>query len=330
MLNPASIDVWRDGDGTYQLRWQTQCPQTRVTVEPVADAQDHQVHYPSTVQAFVTGLLPGGRHLFRFRDDQGSDITAGERRICLEGTPNLRDLGGYPTADGRRVKWGSLFRSSQLANLTPLDLDRLADLRLDLVFDLRQESEQQAVPAMLPALNTPRLISLPIVPGNHLSLLTRRWEGPSDPEAMGQLMIEINTEFAESHSATFSALFATLIDTAEAHILVNCAAGKDRTGFAVALLLFALGVPEQSIFHDYLLSARYFKPEAELDRIRAKYHMQDLPTAAVLPLLQVQPEYLQAALQSVKRRHQSVLHYLSRELGVGEPERAELRRRYLL
>jgi len=330
MLDPETIDIWRAPEGHYELRWDSTDPGGRVRVGPADEALSHQVEYPQPGSAIVSGLVPGGRHLFRLRDDYGSDITAGERRIHLDGTPNLRDLGGYLTADGRRTRWGCLFRSSQLSDLSETDLQRLQDLRLDLVFDLRRELEQEAHPAMLPTVNQPRLVSLPIAPGNQQNLMQSAWEGPRTRQAMEDFMIEVNTRLADSQTEKFAAMFASILDTPTANLLVNCAAGKDRTGFAVALILSALGVGESIIFRDYLLSARYFLPETQLERVRQKYQMQDMENEVLLPMLQVQSVYLRAALDTVRQQHANVETYLEKELGVGSSERAELARRYLL
>ena len=99
------------------------------------------------------------------------------RHLGMQGTPNFRDFGGYPTADGRRVKWGHLFRSGQLSGLTDEDIDLLASLELDLICDFRREEEQTGEPSRLPDANAPRVLSLPITPGSNAAFFEQAGDG---------------------------------------------------------------------------------------------------------------------------------------------------------
>ena len=126
-LIPNSIHIWREPDGDHHIEWQASHPDTRVEVEPLvaADAVER-----GEGRARVRGLPHNDRHYFRLRDQHGNEVLVPERRLGLEGTPNFRDFGGYETDEGRRVKWGKLYRSGQLSSLTERDLelfDALAD-----------------------------------------------------------------------------------------------------------------------------------------------------------------------------------------------------------
>jgi len=248
-----------------------------------------------------------------------------KRRLDMHGTPNFRDFGGYPSASGQRVKWGYLYRSGQLSSLSAGDVDLLGSLELDLVFDFRRTDEQQQEPSKLPHSNPPRVLSMPITPGSNTGFFER---SDTDKAVMFEFMVEINRDFAEAQTATYSRMFAEILEVDEARLLVHCAAGKDRTGFAAAMILLALGVSREVVMNDYMLTAEFFSPHAEMDRLRAKYQM-DLEAEAILPMLQVHEDYLRAALASIDNRYSSVEEYLAEELGVGERERAELRARYL-
>ena len=118
------------------------------------------------------------------------------RRLSLQGTPNFRDLGGYATADGRRVKWGYLYRSGQLSDLQQEDQLVLSGLQLDLVCDFRREEEQENDPSLLPQPG-PRVVSLPISPGSSDSFFSEasaHWQ--ADRQTMFDFMREINRDFA--------------------------------------------------------------------------------------------------------------------------------------
>ncbi len=251
--------------------------------------------------------------------------TSNERRLAMGGTPNFRDFGGYPSACGRQVKWGYLFRSGQLSTLNEADVELLGSLSLDLVFDFRQEEEQQQEPSRLPLHRPPTVRSMPITPGSNAGFFER---SDIDQQAMFAFMVDINRDFAEDQSATYARMFAEILAVEDARLLVHCAAGKDRTGFAAAIILLALGVSREVVMEDYMLSGQYFSPEQEMARMRVKYQL-DLQAEAILPMLEVHQEYLAAALASIDKRYASVEAYLTEELGVGELERRELRSRYL-
>jgi protein-tyrosine phosphatase len=330
MLNPDAIHIWRDADGDYHLEWQTEAADTDVVVEPLAAATSVDVLDKSShgARARVKGLPHAQTHLFRLQDQFGNEVIASERKLGMQGTPNFRDYGGYRTATGQVVKWGYLYRSGQLSSLTGQDLALLESLGLDLLCDFRREEEQANAPNRLPQENAPRTLSLPITPGSNGRFFEQAGSGIGGRQAMYDFMLEINRDFALAQTQAYSRMFAEVLEVEDARFLVHCAAGKDRTGFAAALVLLALGVPRAVVLNDYLMSARYFKPELELERIRKKYQM-DLPAEAIMPMLEVHEEYLSAALDEITSRYGSVEAYLAQELGVGVAELAELRRRYL-
>ncbi len=124
-------------------------------------------------------------------------------------------------------------------------------------------------------------------------------------------------------------MFEALLSRDDTRMLVHCAAGKDRTGFAAALLLTVLGVPREVVLQDYLLSGEYFIAEEQLDYLRAKYGM-NLEADLLLPVLRVAPEYLQAAFDAIDEEFASFEAYLEEALGVNAAQQEELRRRYLI
>lgn len=269
-------------------------------------------------------------------DQQIVESRSSQRRLEMHGTPNFRDFGGYETVAGRTVKWGYLFRSGQLSNLTDSDISLLDSLKLDLICDFRREEEQSSAPNRLPTESSPRVLSVPIIPGSNAEFFDQLGSNAgvdSDDhvgarQVMYDFMVEINRDFALGQSDAYSQMFAEILEIRDARFLVHCAAGKDRTGFAAAVFLMALGVSREVVMQDYLLTARYFLPDLEMQRIKHKYEME-LPDHAILPMLEVHEEYLSAALSAIDRRYPSIETYLEEELGVGVMELAELRSRYL-
>lgn len=256
------------------------------------------------------------------------EITWQERRLVLQGTPNFRDFGGYSTSDGRQVRRGLLFRSGQLSGLTESDLAALGHLRLDVVCDFRRDDEQRLAPNRLPEDRPPRTVSLPITPGSNEAVFASGSLDLGGRQAMFDFMVAINQDFAENQGDAFGRMFRELLEQPDTRCLVHCAAGKDRTGFAAAIILLALGVPREQVMEDYLLTRQYFSPAAEIDRLRVKYGLEAVPDEAILPMLEVHPDYLARALRSIDD-YGDFDTYLREVFGLGSAEREELRRRYL-
>ncbi|QFU76953.1 tyrosine-protein phosphatase [Halioglobus maricola] len=334
MLIPDAVHVWRDAGGDYHLEWDTEQADQAVVVEPVLEVAHDVEHYPDR-RAKVSGLPHGKRHYFRLRDEHGNEVVATERKLGMEGTPNFRDFGGYRNAAGQQVKWGYLYRSGQLSALTDRDLDLLGSLDLDVVFDFRRVEEQESDPSRMPAQGAPRISSLPIIPGSNSRFFEEAEQQGGGQlefgrEAMFAFMREINRDFVEGQQATYARMFHEILETEDARFLVHCAAGKDRTGFAAAMMLLALGVPRDVVMRDYMLTSRFFLPEREIERLKAKYDMAHMDSSAVRPMLEVHEDYLEMALLSIDEQFGSVETYLESALGVGNAEMAELRRRYLV
>jgi protein-tyrosine phosphatase len=113
--------------------------------------------------------------------------------------------------------------------------------------------------------------------------------------------------------------------------MINCAAGKDRTGFGAAMILAALGVAEDDIVADYLLSDRYFPIEREMERVLRKYGGEAggrLDPALIRPMMETRREYIAAALEAIRRDYGSLERFLDEAMGVGPAERRELRERF--
>ncbi len=249
------------------------------------------------------------------------------RHLPFEGTPNFRDLGGYITHDGRSVRWGYLFRSGQLSKLNQRDQQLLGSLELDVVCDFRRVEEQERDPSLLPEPG-PRTVSLSISPGSNDRFFSEATENLVNAQAMFNFMVDINRDFALEQSHAYSEMFRHLLQDQPTRMLFHCAAGKDRTGFAAAIILLALGVSRDQVMADYMLTADYFLPHREMDRLAQKYEM-DLPPETMLPVLEVHPQYLQAAFDAINAEFDSLEHYLEDVLGVDNQKREQLRSHYL-
>ncbi len=260
-------------------------------------------------------------------DGRAEGVQDEGRALGLAGSPNFRDAGGYASQDGGYLRRGRVFRSGHLSFLTPADQQRLEALELELIVDLRRDDERQREPSKLPP--SARLVGAAITPGSQASAIYADSTRIGGATAMFEFMREINREFVLSQGEAFRRVFAELLDGGEQRVLFHCSAGKDRTGFAVAMLQLALGVAVDDIEADYLLSRRYFIPQDHLARVRGKYRVEHLSDEDLLPLMSTELAYLRAALDEIDAGWDSREAYLEAELGLGAAERGELRRRFV-
>jgi len=240
------------------------------------------------------------------------------RALALDGACNFRDLGGYRAQDGRRVRWRMLFRADHLAALSQRDLHPLHALGLAHSLDFRGVEESAQTPYNWPGITRHPLYIEPTVVQRASVLLEQGKELTAQHTA--ELMRETYRSFVHTCAARFARFFELLL-TCETPLVFHCTAGKDRTGWAALLLLTALGVDEETILQDYLLTNQLYAREARAD--------SDWPLEALQVLWRVHPSYLQAATDLVRQEFGSLGRYLQAVLGVDGGARQRLKARYL-
>ena len=241
-----------------------------------------------------------------------------QRHIPLKGASNFRDLGGYVGHEGRPVKWRTLFRSDHLANLEAEDLAQLQNLGLQRAFDFRgvQESQAQAYewpdimrhslsiePTVVQRLQAQHLTGKPLTAADALDAMQTTYR-----------------DFVKSDSHRFAQLFEHMLDHPEP-LLFHCTAGKDRTGLAAALILSALGVSQEDIWQDYLLTNQLYK--------RNSTGVTDLAPDVLKIVWEVQESFLKASLEQIQASHGNIQNYLSNELGLTPAAKLRLQSLYL-
>ncbi len=241
-----------------------------------------------------------------------------DRSLHFSGASNFRDLGGYAGTGGQVVRWRRLFRSDHLAGLTPDDAQAFRQLGVGRVFDFRGVTERAAVPYDLPGVTQHALSIEPTVVQRMKDVLDA---GESlTPARTVELMQHTYRGFVHDNAPRFAELFAHLLQS-DAPLVFHCTAGKDRTGFAAALILLALGVPGQVVMQDYLLTNELYRMPAP--------HDHRAPREVLEVLWRVQEDFLNASLRIVEQEDGGVEGYLARALGVGEAERRRLQQLYL-
>ncbi|MFE2297563.1 tyrosine-protein phosphatase [Streptomyces sp. NPDC059445] len=253
----------------------------------------------------------------------------------LGGVRNFRDVGGLPTADGRRVRYGRLFRSGHLAHATEEDAAFLTSLGLHTIFDFRNAADQklEGPDVELPGV---RNVNLPLsdpADGSEFWKMVRDGDIDQlrgllgDGKAANRMINSYRTIISERTAEHSQVLHALADDSVPA--LMHCAAGKDRAGLSIAVTLLALGVEREAIVTDYL--------ESNAAHRRYKVHRNGSSAGAyspevmelLSPLFDARAEYLTAAFETIEEKWGGVEAYLEQGLGLTPELRERLRARLL-
>lgn len=248
-----------------------------------------------------------------------------DRVLPLQGVHNFRDYGGYPVVGAGRVKHGLLWRSGQHCEASEDDLGQIARLGLAHVFDLRSDRERESHPCRRPAQFRAAIHTLADGSANQAPHVSSARRDAETTRATMRRSYE-GIAFRPLLVAMIGNMFAQLA-RGDGPSLVNCMAGKDRTGFAVAMVHHALGVHRDDILADYLLTNSAGNP---LERIEAGQRsirsiIGDIDPEALRVLMSVEPEYLETAFASVSERHGSLDAYQAEVLGLDDGLRERLR-----
>lgn len=257
-------------------------------------------------------------------------MTQQSAEAMLTGVRNFRDVGGVPTADGRRVRRGVLFRSGHLAHATEEDASFLGGLGLHTVFDFRNSADQalEGPDVELPGV---RNVNIPLSdPAEgaefwkmvHAGELDQLRAALSDGQGAAR-MIASYRAIIKGRTAEHSRLLHELAE-GSMPALMHCAAGKDRAGLSIAVTLMALGVDQEAIEADYLASnsphRRYKMYRSEKSRAGMSPEVVEL----LSPLFDARPTYLAAALTTIDETWGGVEPYLSEGLGLERATREKL------
>jgi protein-tyrosine phosphatase len=244
-------------------------------------------------------------------------VSGRDRHVIFDACFNFRDLGGYETVDGGRVKWGVVYRSGSLHRLGGDELDRALELGINTVIDLRSGMEVASEGVFGAAAD---------VTFHHLPLEENIPAEPPPRDAPEPPPGEMYAHVATQGRGAIAAVLGVIAEGDPA-IVFHCFAGKDRTGIVAALLLALLGVPDDAIVADYHLTDRSLAPSL------AWADANDPEWAALMAafppwLLRAPGERMQAFLDILRARHGSIDGYLA-DAGVSGRVVGRLRDRLL-
>ena len=252
--------------------------------------------------------------------------------IAIASVPNLRDLGGWPTRGGGRVRWGLLYRSTELSRLEGADMAAFAALGVRSVYDLRTEVERKAQPDRLP--QGTEYVAADVLADLADAAPAQLLDVATDPQAAEALLgggkgpalfAKAYREIVSLPSAgvAYHRLFSDLTREEHRPALFHCTGGKDRTGWAAAALLTLLGVPDDQVMQEYLLTNTELLPAEQplLDRFKALGGDPEV----LRPAIAVAPDYLEAAFDEMRKRFGTIAAYFAEGLKLDDAAQKTIR-----
>ncbi len=257
----------------------------------------------------------------------------------LEAAPTFRDMGGAIASEDRRLRSGLLYRGGHLLDPSVEELAYVRSLGLRQVFDLRSASERARQPsrwldACTDTGDVPHEIHSDVntdVRAGHDALL-RLLEADCGVSGARQMMLQTYRNFPGGFSEQLRPLFDALLDVRRMPVLVHCTAGKDRTGFACAMVMHALGADEETIFAEYLRTGDVLVNSplaASLGEMLSHHLRRAMDPATIAVIMGVEEDFLGAAFDALHSNYGSIDAYLEQVAGMNAARCEQLRARLL-
>jgi protein-tyrosine phosphatase len=316
------VALIRTGDDAVEISWNFNEKPGEVAVFAGESADHIDRRHPAAISqgkssARISGLDPDTRYYFEVAPDHGSKIIISERRVPLQGSVNFRDLGGYETVDGRRMKWGQVFRSDNLGRLTDRDVKYVQRMGIRLVCDFRTSAEVKKLPDRLPQSAPGRYLHLPIKHGEFDPADSFERIKKGDIEWMTEeFMIKGYIKNIDNFAPVWSTLFNNLADSSKRPMVFHCTGGKDRAGIGAALILLTLDVPEETVVEDHGLSNLYIAPV--LEKIYDQIRSYGVDPRQVAPYFTAPQKAILAGIRHIRQAYGSAARYLVNTAGVDE------------
>ncbi|MDJ0756915.1 MAG: tyrosine-protein phosphatase [Ardenticatenaceae bacterium] len=328
---PVIAEMTRNAEGDLLVSWHDQLKVREIEVvaegiKPLKISypkhQRLQISRPISPRPFAT------LHIQNNPDDEATTtLTVGERYLPLKKAVNVRDIGGYNTADGRQIKWGQIFRGGDLSRLSNADQRYLQRIGVSLICDLRSNGELNERADVVPEGITYQ--HMPVNEGHgplqgHANTLL------FDRGGLHQVMCNLYVQMVRDRAPVFGQLLTLLADPANLPLMIHCTAGKDRTGVSIALLMELLGVPKETIIADYTQSNRSFDQLYSAFQLsRGRFSRIGIPVADLKALFQSHPDWLASAWSHIHTRYETIEEYLIAEAGLTSQNIVQIRNNLL-
>ena len=324
-INETQLDdvcLTRTADDSVKISWPMRDMAGKVRVFAGEDPDDIDHRTPiaevsGETGVSITGLDPDRRYYFEVVPSDGSNTIISERRVQLEGGVNFRDLGGYQAVDGRRVRWGQVFRSDNLGRLTDRDVIFLQKMGIRLVSDFRTPAEIKKLPDRYPPGPDGQSLRLPIRHGESDPADTFDRIKNGDIDWMTEAyMINGYIKNIDHFAPLWATFFKSLAEPSNRPLVFHCTGGKDRAGVAAALILLALDVPEETVIRDHGLSNLYIA--AVLEGIYDRIRTMGVDPDRISAYFTAPPNAIISVLEHLRKAYGSAANYLVSKAGLNE------------
>ncbi|MDP5211942.1 tyrosine-protein phosphatase [Pseudoalteromonas tunicata] len=257
------------------------------------------------------------------------------RLVPLKGGRNFRDICGYKTITGQTVKWGKIYRSGALSNLTADDYTLIEDLNIGTVVDFRTTTERKSELTQWVA-KKPEMNNRDYEMDFDMAELGKVLRNPNlNREMLEGMMAKMYPNILEDQTQNYTAMFDSLVEK-DSSLLFHCTA--DRTGISAALVLATLGVDKQTIIDDYMATNEFLDPNSLIPKdeehmdpkhVAMMKFFASLPKDVVQPLLGVTQPLIESAITAMEAKHGTMLEYVKQEFDVSDQDITTLRAKYL-
>lgn len=321
----TTLSLIRHGD-TLSIQWQHPTQSADIYIGDASQQLDDTsatLHVENQQIAMLHGIHPEQRYQAMVKLDDGTVLHHIERVLPLASAPNFRDIGGYTTATGEIVRWNRVYRSSALDQLSLQDQQKLAQLNIQTICDVRTKEEHLADPDRLPD----GIDAISIAPSSDDSVLKAVLRLLLQKGFLEGLLADLYQRvMIRDNPQVFAEIFTRIADNDNLPMVIHCAAGKDRTGITIALLLALLGVPDETIIADYAYSNHYYEFFKHATRKNlAQLRIIGLTESDFDYLLIADGEMLQETLNKVRLQYGSIEAYLTDYVGLSPEILASVR-----
>ena len=321
----------RTKDGELLLKWEVS-PDQEGSINIYSSQTDGDISSftpvkTSNISDQVTVINPSSPDIREFYIPKTTSAYSGivaDRIIEMGNIKNCRDLGGYCTRSDQQMKWGKIFRSGDLSSATLYDQERIRRLNIKTIIDFRSEKTAGKYPILVhPNI---RKISLPIIPMD-----TEKINEMMSDEKLTRSDAIRNVQdsyigIIENYKNEFAEMFNILTDENNYPVLLSGSLGKDRVGLASFFILYALGIPQNIIIDDYLLSRQTIDVLTIAENVKTKpEYFQEAVTA----LMSVNHAYINYTIDYINQKYGSIDSYIEKELKL-TPGKKTLLRKHLL
>ena len=262
-----------------------------------------------------------------------TDQREAHRLLNFEGIANFRDLGGYPSDSGKQVKWGTLYRAGTLAHSSDADLRNLGQLQLVSLIDFRSSQEKEEEPNRLPDPTGFTVVEIPTLDDGNKALvgdiMARIDSGNFDGFDPNLAMMTANRQFATEFTPQFRQFIRTVLEADGAPIVWHCSAGKDRTGFAAAILLRILGTPRDIVMQDYMASREHALEARKSQLLLLRVFKGEEAADKLAIMMGVEEAWMNAAFEEIDAQWGSFDNYVSQGLLLSSADIQRLRKNLL-